>query len=654
MQKHIKLSLVLVAFLSSLHAQSRDTIVLKPLDVISSAIKTDELKSTDAVEVYTSQDIQKAHVQNVYEFLNQQTSVIAMPSYGNPFTQKLDIHGYGIGDGYQNIVITLNGRKINNIDMVPQLLSSISPASISRIEIIKSSGIVVGGDGANAGVINITTKQNNDKELALYGGTYGSTDGSFYLGHSDDKISISASGEAQKNDGIRYIDKSGSKDKNKLATGTFNLTYTPIDALELRAGASFANTDVIYASYLSKDEYRSDPTQMGSTNWGSTHQTYDTHVVNLGASYFMGESLSINLDGAQEKKKSNYVTYDSKSDYDYDSLKINLDYESKFASLTLGVDMFNGLRHSHAGAWSIANDTTKDNLAGFIMGNFNFGDSSIKAGYRYEKVSYEFSDATKSNKDKHALNGVELGYNYALDEETSLFANYAHSYQAPDIDRFFNYGEFNGFIKPSISDSYTIGFNHITKTNKFKISAYYIDLKDEIYYYTDLSVPSWDPLNRSRNTNIDSSSKYGLDIYDRWLISEEWNLALNYNFVQATIDKEIGGNGENYAQNTLPGVSNHNAKATLSYLPNQDTTISLTQVYRSSAYAANDFANNFSQKQDAYNSTDVSATYTQEDWEIFAKINNLFNQKNGLWIEDDTIYPVNFTTTAIAGLKLKF
>ena len=92
----------------------------------------------------------------------------------------------------------------------------------------------------------------------------------------------------------------------------------------------------------------------------------------------------------------------------------------------------------------------------------------------------------------------------------------------------------------------------------------------------------------------------------------------------------------------------------LNYLPNKRTTLSLTQIWRSEAYAADDFGNNFSQKQDAYYSTDIAATYATKKWEVFAKINNLFNQKNGLWIKDDAIYPVNFTTTALAGLKLKF
>ncbi len=254
MKKKILLSLLASSVLVA------QNIELEPLSVTSTAIKTDELRATDAVEIYTAEEIEKAHVQNIYEFLNQQTSVTTMPSYGNPFTQKLDMRGYGIGDGYQNIVITIDGRKINNIDMVPPLLSAISPASIERLEIIKSTGIVIGGDGANAGTINIITKKKSAKEVAVYMGTHGTADGSFYLGHSDEKLSASASGEAQKSNGVRNINSSGDKDENSLTTGTFNLSYLPVEELELRVGASFARTDVLYTSSLTLEEYNNETT----------------------------------------------------------------------------------------------------------------------------------------------------------------------------------------------------------------------------------------------------------------------------------------------------------------------------------------------------------------------------------------------------------
>ncbi|QFR42479.1 TonB-dependent receptor [Sulfurimonas xiamenensis] len=629
MKKKIFLSLLTSSILVA------QTIELEPLNITSTAIKTDELKSTDAVEIYTAEDIQNAHVQNVYEFLNQQTSVIAMPSYGNSFSQKLDFRGYGINDGYQNIVITLNGRKINNIDMVPSLLSSISPSSIERLEIIKSSGIVNSGDGANAGAINIITKKNRDKEITLYGGSV--IDGSFYLGHSNEKLSISANAEIQNSDGIRTINSNGDKDESSLKSADFHAAYAPIEDLELRAGISYARMDLIYASYLTLDEYNDDPKQAGAANWGATEQEFDTDTINGGFSYYLSDNLSLNIDASREEKESNYITYASVADYVYNSGKAAFNYENKNIAVVAGIDSFEGKRRAYE------NETSKDNLAGFVISNFMFKSHSIKAGMRVEEVSYKYRDTTLSLKDDHSLYGAELGYNYTFNKENSLFINYAHSYQAPDIDRFFNKEwsgnvSFNGFIDPMQTDSFTLGYNNIHSNNKFKISLFYIDLKDEIY----LSPLTW------TNTNIDKSYKYGLDIYNKWLVTDEFNIALNYNYVRAIIDEE-----GDYSGNDLPGVSDHNIKATLSYLPNKNITLALTQVYRSEAYAADDFNNDFAQKQEAYKSTDVSLTYTKDSLELFAKINNLFNQKNGLWIRDDAIYPVNFTTTATAGFKLK-
>jgi len=642
---------ILLSLLASTILVAQD-IELKPLQITSTAIQTDELKSTDAVEIYMSEDIQKAHVQKLYQFLNQQTSVIAMPSYGNPFSQKLDMRGYGIEDGYQNIIVTLDGRKINNIDMIAPLLGSISPSSIEKIEIIKSGGIVIGGDGANAGVINITTKKNNDKELSIYGGSYKTFDGAFYLGHSDDKLSLSASGEAQKSDGIRHINSGKERDEKKLSTAAFNVAYLPIDKVELRAGAATARVDVIYANYLTLDEYNEDVKQAGNSNWGATEQKFDTDAINAGVSYYANQKLSLHADARHEEKRSNYITYSSIADYDYDSAKLSVDFKDDFFSISFGVDMFEGKRDSHASSYAIANDTSKENLASFLMSNFNFDNHSIKAGARVETVDYRYDDALNNLKDDYSLFGAELGYNYTLDKKSSVFLNYAHAYQAPDIDRFFNKDwlgnvSFNGFIDPMKTDSFTLGYNNITSKNKFKTSLFYVELKDEIYYYTDPSYIS------SKNTNIDKSHKYGFDVYDKFIISEIFNLALNYNYVKAKIDEEMQ-NGKNYAGKNLPGVSNHNAKATLSYLPTSCIAFALTQSYRSKAYAANDFENNFAQKQDAYTSTDISVAYTKDTLELFAKINNLFNQKNGLWIEDNAIYPVDFTTTAMAGLKLKF
>ncbi|QSZ42901.1 TonB-dependent receptor plug domain-containing protein [Sulfurimonas aquatica] len=649
MKKTLQLSLISAALISSLSAAE---LTLIPIEITSTAISTDELRATDAVEVYTQEDIEKAHVQNIYEFLTTQTSIFATSAYGNPYSQKIDMRGYGVADGYQNIVVSVNGRRMNNADMVSQLLASISPSSIKKIEIIKSSGVVIAGDGANAGVINIITKESNDKEISFYMGNYNLVNGSFYLGHTDDKLSINASGELQRSEGIRDIDTDGDKDANSMATFSFNAAYRATQDLELRLGAMLTRTDVIYASTMSEQEYKENPTQQG-TSYGFAsnyaNQKFDSNVLSAGFTYKINNELSLQTDISKEKKKSLYdipaYGSNSRTDYDYTQFKTYLDYSNESLALKLGVDTFYaGL--DYINSYNVDLAMNKENEALFIMSEFYLNDFTLKAGYRYENMNFNESGGEHESENLH---GVELGANYLLNKTSSTFLNYSHGYQTASLDRMFSYfgTGYMGYVKPSQSDNYTLGYSNIQASNKLKVSLFYLSLKDEIYYYAD---PSF--IN-SKNTNIDKSHKYGLDIYDNILINQELNLVLNYNYVQAIMDEEIE-NGEDYSGNKLPGVSNHNLKATLNYLPNKFSTLSLVQVYRSDAYAAEDFHNNFSQKQDAVYSTDISATLAKDNWEVFAKINNIFNQSNGLWIRNDAIYPMNYATTGFVGFKLKY
>ena len=616
-----------------------DQVTLAPLDVLSSPLQNSEQNAPEAVEIYTAEDIEQAHTQSLYEFLNHHTSVVTSPGYGNPFIQKIDMRGYGIGDGYQNVVVAVNGRRMNNVDMVPQLLGSIPPSAIERIEIMKGSGIVTGGDGANAGVINIITKRGGGTSVTLSGGSDNTYKGAFHAAGSGENHSVTFLGEASNSDGPRAVDASGSTDEKKMRNGRLDFTYTPLDALELRAALQVTETATTYAGFLSRSEYDADPSQYGLTNWGATEQTYDSRVLDLGATYDLSDVWSFNADVGREKKKSHYVTYASTAWYVYDHAKLSGEYADGGLNVTAGVDYFDGTRQA-------AVDTDKRNLAGFVMAQQRLGDHTLKAGYRYEEVTYDNRNDPEKSK---SLHGVELGYNLLLDAKQSLFANYTHSYQSADLDRMFSFftGAFTGFVEPAEVDGYNAGYTLFTASNKFKATLFYSDLKNEIYYYAD---PTW---VSSRNTNIDKSHKYGVELYDKWQFASQWSLSVNYSYVRAIIDEETE-NGENYDGNDLPGVSKHNAKVTLGFHPDAYTTCNVTQRYRSEAYAANDFGNSFSQKQEAFESTDVSMTYARDTYELFVKINNLFDRSNGIWIQDDAIYPSEFKRTVHAGLTLKY
>lgn len=231
MKKNILLSLIVA------NALMAGEVALEKLSVYSSSIKSDELSYIAPIEIYDDKDIAESKATNLYEFLNAKTSVITMPSFGNTFAQKIDLRGFGIGDGYQNVVININGKRLNNIDMTPQLLGSIPLSSIKRVEILKSSGVVENGDGANGGVINIITKNDNTKEITLYGGTYKTFGGSLFLGLTNSDYSLNIGANNSTYGGVRTIREDGIKDKAN--TNSFNIdgSYNINNTLKLRANA---------------------------------------------------------------------------------------------------------------------------------------------------------------------------------------------------------------------------------------------------------------------------------------------------------------------------------------------------------------------------------------------------------------------------------
>ena len=649
MKNILSLSLLTAALLNTLEA---NTIELEALTVESTRLQNNELNAPDSVEIYTSKDIEKAQVQTLSEFLQKNTSVNVTPSFSNPFTPLLDMRGYGIEHGNANIVVRVNGRKINTIDNVPQLLGSIPPASIERIEISKGSGIVQNGDGANAGVINIITKQNNYKEVSLSLGSQNTSQTSLYLGHTDAFVSASLAADLYKTDGTRKINNQGNTDEKKLSNVAFNLALTPDDDLELRFGAQKNSVDAIYGSYLTLDEYNSDPSQPGATNFGASKQNYKTTLFSTGLGYSINEAIDFQADYSNEKRDSKN-TYSSgfvdPSRYTYENISAVLNYNENGLKLLTGFEAYLGNRDGYGG------NIDKDTYAGYLLTQYRTGKHTLKAGYRFERAFYTQDSTATDNTKAYSLHGGELAYNYEADKENSAFLSYAHSYQSANIDQLLVYvfptgGVFENFLEPMKVDTYTLGYNNINTVNKFKASLFYADLKNEFYYYTG-PTGTFDPA--SKNTNIDESSKYGIELFDAYNINEQWSITALYNYVRAKIDKETE-NGEDISGNTLPGVPKHTAKATLNYYPNENTTLALVQNYRSEAFALNDSQNNFNQKQEQYLTTDISLTYAKDNYEVFAKINNLFDQSNGLWISDDAIYPVNFRLTFLSGVKLKF
>jgi iron complex outermembrane recepter protein len=646
--KKINVSLV-ASFLIATNLYSNET-KLETVTISANPIETDEKKATFATEIYTKKDIEQSKSKDIYDFLASQTSVNVMPNFGNKFSQSLDIRGYGIENGYQNIAVVVNGRRLNNIDMVPQLLSSIPLESIEKIEILKGSGSVKYGDGANAGVISITTDKKNSNYLKAYLGNNTSKDGAASFGYGNEYIIANAYVDYNSTDGS-IKDNRGNSDENNIRNMNFSVVFTPIEELELSLSRTYSNMTTNYARPISLKQYNEDPNRTSGFN----KQYLSSYVTTAGARYDFNQNFFIDATFSDEDKISKFGTSPD-TQYDYKSFASTFNYRSDIFKGTAGVDGFKGDRFNFASSFGTPENTTsKNNLAMFTSLEINpIDDLTFSAGARKEKVEYKYEPQNGMDlNQKDRLNAYDFGVNYALTQNQSIFANYNRGFQAPDIDRFFSTDwttmatTFNGFIEPAKVNTYTLGYNNFQENNKLKIALFRANLKNEIYFYNtgNWMIPSY-------NTNIDKSHKYGLEVYDKFLINENLYTSLNYSYIKAKIDRENEGNGV-YDGKDLPGVSKHNLTLGLGYDFYKFSTF-LSHSYKSSAYAINDFKNDFKQKQEAYHSTDFSVSFKHKELEIFGKIQNLFDQKNGLWVQDDSIYPVNFERTFFAGMKVSF
>jgi iron complex outermembrane recepter protein len=600
-----------------------------------------ESETTYAAEIHTAKQIEASGAASLYEYLAQQSSVTVLPNFGNKASPSIDMRGYGSENGFQNIVLTVDGQRLNNIDLSPQLIGAIPLGNIERIEISKGSGSVVHGDGAMAGAIQIYTKNKTGVTVSSSLGNFGQKNSYLNAGISEQYIDLSTSLAHDSHDGFSKKDINGDKDKFTNNTQNVKLIIKPTENLRFNAEATSARVNTFYIGTLTQSEFKNDPRQNSGNQY--PEQDYDVDQWRIGAEYDITPKLKINATHFREDKRSEFVNFFSESFYDYDSNDIALSYNGDELSLIAGWQSFDGERKSSS------NNTTKDNQAVFIQTEYQpiwlSNALTVSAGVRNEKVKYRYAPSLGTKlSDSENLNAWDVGANYRFSPDLTVFANYNQAFQAPDIDRFFTFfGTFNAFIDPAKSKTFNMGLNHSNSKNHLKITAFRADLDDEIYFNSVTFT----------NTNIDSSHKYGLELQDHFNFTDDLSAGLIYTYTRAIIDREKDFAGA-VNGNDLPGVPKHAITANLNYKFLEAGNINLSHAWRQSTYAFNDFTNDAVQKQGHYESTNIAVSYRYKKVQLFAAVNNIFEHENSLQVADDAIYPVDFVRTWRVGMKADF
>ena len=147
------------------------------------------------VAVIDREDIERSGHADVAALLRNHGPVQVRDSMGNGRDARLGLRGFA---GAANLLVLVDGRKLNNSDLGGQDLTAVSLSDVERIEILEGGAGALFGDQAVGGVINIITRPptpaggqlrvsraSYDRES--YGMNYGGEvgDGWFYRFHGD-------------------------------------------------------------------------------------------------------------------------------------------------------------------------------------------------------------------------------------------------------------------------------------------------------------------------------------------------------------------------------------------------------------------------------------------------------------------------------------
>ena len=655
----ILVSFVCFSFYSSLiYSESLNT---DEVIVYSNKFYTSESNSAHHVEVYDHQEIINSGTNNLFDFLSNKSSLNVSSYSGNKAAPSIDMRGYGLENGFQNIVINVDGYRINNIDMAPSFLGTINTNDIDRIEILKGSGSVVHGDGSNAGSINIYTKNHNKTRISSAYGNYGQKNHSFNTGKTIDNFSISFSSSYESNDGYSQKDSRGNKDKNKSSNQTIKLSYEPDNYSQINFKYSNTESNSLFPSALSRSQFQRDPSRSGVSSYNEFD--YNDDIWGLDYITHFSDNFSVKVYHQGQRKK-----YDAR-DYGTNLRKtsaivngLEFDYSGNGFNLTSGISISERELNAYRNSQTLVNQANKQNEAVYLQAKHLIDENnklSITYGARSERVITKFNNTGINTDQSDRLSMFETGVNYILNDQVNLFTNFSKSMQSQDIDRmlpynFFtgNYDTLNPNIKPMQSRTINLGLNYIDAKQKLKLSTFYADLDNEIVYN-----PS-----TFQNENIDRTNKYGYEVFLMRKLNDRFNLKINYSYTIAKIlndtDSSTFPSGK-----LLPGVPKNAINVAIQY-DYDNWNASLNHVWRDRSFIFDDFNNNANMMSPSYESTNAFVRYNLKNVlqfnnvSFFASVNNIFEQKNGIRTVTNgygygTTYPYNFRRTWFIGMEVE-
>ena len=608
------LLLTLTVYVRALHA-NEDNVVIGN-EVVVTATRSEQLGVVTpiSISVVTAEDIALTGASSLTEVLRSQAGIQINDNIGNGSRASVTMRGFG-SNNVNNILIVVDGRKLNNPTLEAPLLSSVALKDVERIEILQGSGGVLFGDQAVGGVINIITKRPGQQQFYINTGvgsdnlrvaTFSTSQG------FDNGVAYRFSGEKKRADNYRDNNEQDYHNLFGLVSyeaGWGNIFYERHDIDdELELPGSLTDAQI--------NENRRQTINSGDFS------NQDVIVDRFGFSYHLSKQVVFDTDySIRDSDGDSLVSFagvptSTKQDTRLKILGARLlgdwDMQRGKLLLTLGYEDINGDHQNDA-----FGDTDWEQGQQSVYGQLViplFEDIALALGAR--KTDVEDKDLVDDTKNNDSENATEIGVSYDLSAQTSVFFRRAESFRFANIDE-------NGFTLPSVdflapqtSTSIEAGYEYNTTDFLLKVLGYDMDIEDELYYDSDAFA----------NVNLDESNRKGVIIEAYYDITPSLSLNGSYSRTKATYKSG------SFEGNDVPFVPEQTAVLGLNYTLTSTINLYADAIYTGRRFRADD-NDNASDQLGGYTIYNINLGYnTHPDWQDAAwsanvRVNNIFGKE---------------------------
>lgn len=646
---------------------------LDKIVITASRIAQHDYKIASNVSVIDSLDIENSNAKNVIELIRQE---LGIHTYDNstPKTAIIDIRGFG-DTASRNILVLVNDRKINAIDVTGPDTLQIPLGAIDRIEIIRGAGSVLYGDNAVGGVVNIITKRGEGPLAGKLGTTYGS----YRTSSVDAEISGSEKFKWLNLDNevgyyiySKYLDTGGYRDNSDLVSQDHNahLDYKVSDRLDVNLETGWHEDDYGLPGGLSFSELQTlgrrgsaDPEDFASTKDRFVQLGFDIKPwpENTDWGHF-----SLNL---SYRNKDSYASFAKffNTKRDIDAFGLNGKYTfnqtlfNKDFNFVTGIDYYDTNNHILGSEFNSDELTISKKESGiYLFSEYEALENLyVNAGSRFQEAQYTFDQKASTvnystRTPRESVNMAGMKYEYA--KGSNIFWDVQQTFRFLATDEW--YDSFTGTLSTNLKQQtgiqYEAGIKHnFNDTTVVTVTPYWMDLKNEIF------------LNPSAgffgsNDNYDKTRRRGVEIGQETKISEIMDIKCLDGvsvFTNYSLQDPRFLEGPNDGK-FIPAAPRHQANTGLTAGFLKHFSASLSGKYVSSTFAINDTLNTTPPVK-PYWTLDGKISYETKNLEIFAALNNITDEQYYTYIVKSTTSTAKDHFPApgrnfLAGTKLKF